>query len=259
MREDYVGYTVLRLAHKGKIEIANIISTMLQRIGAEFLHDDLFYIIMELSFNALKANYRFDFMLDEYRASFSDDDETEKAVEELLTDQLKYEEFFTSIDQDELTKRIREIFSLENKATKIIEKIDHDNRVPTPLERERLTRYLYFANKLYHKNIKVNVRLSYDEESIIVEIINDAPITYSGLKKIYSKRMNFKSYVDRGEEHMFYLEHLDATESAGYGAAMIDARLRKMGLDPFTSFEIVRLGTKTAATISIPLDKVVRE
>lgn len=245
--------TILRLMKKGKDDIAFLIDNVLAKHDLAHIRDEVFYTAMELGFNAIKANYRYILAMEDFRKVSKDRAHADVPLSELITDPHEFEEFSHSLDSERYTKLVNDIFRLENKAARIIAEADKECRTLTPFEKDRIRHYLAFSNKAVNNDIKVHFSITFDKETLIVEIVNDAPITFWGLKKIYSKRISFKEYFDKGQEEMFYIENLDSTESAGYGAAMIDARLNRFNIDPLTSFEIIKLGNKTVALVSFPV------
>jgi len=47
------------------------------------------------------------------------------------------------------------------------------------------------------------------------------------------------------------MEQLDESESAGFGAAMVDSRLLEWGLDPWQRFQLFFLNKKTCAGLTV--------
>lgn len=255
--KDYISCLVFRLTSSGKEVISSIIKEILSKLNTSFLYEDIFAILMELSFNAIKANYRYLLTLDSYASSISNE-EKDIAVKSFVANEKEYEAFFASIDKDYMKARVRGLLELEKEASEIQEKAKKKGRELTEEETDKVKRRLFFLNRALSKNICVHLGISFDNELIILEVINDAPITFKALKNIYTKRTTFKEYVDNNNEEGFYAEQLDTSESAGFGAAMIDARLLRLGLDPLHSFEVIRLGSKTAVTVSLPLKGIKR-
>jgi len=71
------------------------------------------------------------------------------------------------------------------------------------------------------------------------------------LERIHSKRQNFRKYYDEDRIADFYMEQLDESESAGFGAAMVDSRLLEWGLDPWQRFQLFFLNKKTCAGLTV--------
>lgn len=253
--EKYISCSVFRLTSEGKKTVSAIIEGVLKKYGIERLSEEIFAIVMELAFNAIKANYNFIMVMEEYMKKVEKDD-FKDVLKYLVRNQQKFEDVYSARKKEELKNSVREILKLEKKGSQILSRANEEKRALSPEEEETVKRCFYFSNHAQKRGIKVNLGISFDSDLMIFEVINDAPITYKALEKIYGKRMMFKSYLDSGKEEMFYIENLDSSESAGFGAAMVDSRLYKFGLDPFTSFEVVRLGPKTAVTISLPVSKL---
>lgn len=256
-QRDLVEVNIIRVAKQGKQSLRFIVKELLKKHGAEHLGDDVFSSLIELIFNAIKANYKFLFVREEVKRILKENDcddineELNKIVkdEELLTD------YISKIDMNEIQRKVRATLSAEENVTKIKDDAKKEERDLTEEEKTEINNALKVAKKAQKENIKVYLRISGDDNSLIIDVINTAPIFPKDLARIRQKRESYKQYKDKGEEHNFYIENIDETESAGFGAAMIDARLYALDIIPSKHYDIWGYKDKTAVTITFPLKR----
>lgn len=95
------------------------------------------------------------------------------------------------------------------------------------------------------------IHFSYNDESILVEVINNTPIAYQEERAIRERLGKGMSYDDIAQ---FYMDNADNTEGAGLGLALILILLKGEGIDP-NHFRIVLGEDLTIARLEIPILK----
>jgi hypothetical protein len=243
---------LLSLNTFGKKRLNYIITYVLKKNNLESYVDDIYSSLLELAFNALKANYTYmivleiikDIMPEEYKKLKT------KSVLEVPTLFNKYSELSNS---DAVIYQVKKAIAEEGKIIRIYDKAEKENRSFTEVEKIEIENRLSISRRTKNQNIKITLKIVKASNYLIFDMINDAPITDTGLTRIQQKRDTFKKYYDDDRIAEFYMENLDETESAGYGVAMIDLRLREMGLAAQEHFKILQINHKTCTEITLPL------
>lgn len=260
-KSDLVEVNVIRVARKGKASIRAAIEELLSKFGADFMAEDVFASVIELVFNAIKANYRYLYIRDAIRRMLIEEEiaNPEQILEDMVVEQEKLIDAIAKIDMSEVQRRVRSALSDEESITKVKERAAREQRALTPMERSRIAAALNAARHAKREGLKVYLRMAAHDDSLIIDVVNTAPIFPDDLKRIHEKRESFRKYRERGEEQNFYIENIDETQSAGFGAAMIDARLYNLDIIPQRNFDIWGYNDKTNVSITFPLGKVKRE
>ncbi len=110
---------------------------------------------------------------------------------------------------------------------------------------------LDYGAKAKKKGYYCLINFSYNEEGIIVEVINNTPIAKQEEKAIRERLMKGMEYDDIAQ---FYMDNADNTEGAGLGLALILIMLKGEGVDP-NHFRIILGEEETIARLEIPLSK----
>lgn len=241
---------LLTLNAYGKQRVRFFIEEVLRHYGELSYLDDLFLSVMELSFNALKANYAYMIVLDRIRRMLNyKQDQID--LNSIWKSQYMMRMYTNFIGHPATREQVRSIIRGEGNIFKIMEKAALEGRPLTAAEEERILRDRGQVNGELKEMIKATLNMSLSPGRVIIDVINDAPITQAGLDRIHGKRTTFREYYDSGRIAEFYMENLDDTESAGFGAAMIDSRLLGWGLDPWQHFKVLTLNKKTCANLTI--------
>jgi hypothetical protein len=256
-QRDLIEVNIIRVAKQGKQSLRFIVKELLKKHGAEQMGEDVFSSLIELIFNAIKANYKYLFVREEIKNILRNEGvkHINEELSNIVKDEEKLQHYIRKIDMKEVLRKVRATLNGEESVTKIKEDAANENRDLTDEEKRRINEALRTAKLAQKENIKVYLRISGDDRSLIIDVINTAPIFQSDLKRIREKRESFRQYKERGEEHNFYIENIDDTESAGFGAAMIDARLYALDIIPYRHYDIWGYKDKTAVTITFPLKK----
>ena len=241
---------LLALNSFGKGRVKAFINEVLVRYGEESYLDDLFLSVMELSFNALKANYAYIVVLDRIRRMLNyKADQID--LNSIWRSQYMMTMYRNFIDHNSTRDEVKKVLRSESEVFKLMEHASAEERELTPEEQAVVEKSRGMINRVLREKIRATLSMSLSDKRIIIDVINDAPITETGLERIHSKRVNFRGYYDDDRIAEFYMENLDESESAGFGAAMIDSRLLGWGLDPWQHFKVLSLNKKTCANLTI--------
>ncbi len=230
-------------------------------VGQEEL---IFRICDELLKNAIKANYQFllTWLAARRRLMEGPPDMTVADADEWLSavffagEQVLLEKQLQRIpDFDRLQTRVRRVLDLENELLKHRRKAEESGEHATDsadlfgdfrpmLQLKRLARQL---------SIQVSMVADKTQDEILIRVENDAPIRERDVERIRNVRVRYREYHERGEPHMFFVEHLDTSGGGhGLGYALMDSVLLDMGLDPDRSLYLVPHG-KTMVLLALPL------
>ena len=248
-----IAVNILRLAKSGKRNLRFIIGEILKKHNASHLFDEIFTTVSELTFNAIKANYKHILIKDKLNEYLASSNAAHK-LKQVMANKTLYNGYVKNINIDSINKLVRATLTKEEQVNKILEKVKKENRKLFPDEKTTIKENLSMMRRAQSENIKVFLNFNFDKNNVIIDIINDSPITENDLERINEKRTNFSKYLAEGREQDFYIENLDETESAGFGLAMIDSRLFNFGINPLKNFQIFGIGNKTCLTITFPIN-----
>lgn len=229
----------------------------------EFL-DDVVSCVDELIKNAIKANYKFILIVDKMMEDIANDDpelssdEKYQKVKEIIKNKEQYDSIASEIaDKHNISDNVRSILNQESVQLRIKNKIYAENRKYTDEELTKLAslKELFVIRKeMIKRDVRVLVKVETDGKFLYIEVTNTAPILARDLNRIYDKRDEFKIYREDGKEHEFFIKNLDTSESGfGLGYATIDSFLGNMGLDPYTSIQILA-ASDTTVILSLPVE-----
>ena len=86
-----------------------------------------------------------------------------------------------------------------------------------------------------------------------MEVTNSSPILESDLRRIYEKRDEFRKCREEDRQQEFFLNNLDTSESGfGLGYATIDSYLTDLGLEPYSTIQIIA-AADTTVILSLPI------
>lgn len=111
-------------------------------------------------------------------------------------------------------------------------------------------RWIYeYAQKAKDKNLYVDVNFDYNDDRLILEVINTSPISEHEDIRIREKFKNASKFDNLGE---FYMTMADNTEGAGMGITLILMMLKAEGIDPHSFTIKSDYKTKTIAKVEFP-------
>ena len=241
---------LLALNSYGKKRVRFLLEQVLDRYGDVSYLDDLFMSVMELAFNAVKANYAYIIVLDRIRRMLNYK-VSQIDLNSIWRSKYMMTMYHSFISHPATRDQVRAIIRGEADVFKIMERAAMEGRSLTPEEDLQIKRDSSMVNKTLKEKIKATLSMSLSERRVIIDVINDAPITQDGLDRVHVKRTRFREYYDSDRVAEFYMENLDETESAGFGAAMIDSRLIGWGLDPWQHFKVLTINKKTCANLTV--------
>lgn len=248
--ENQVKCDLVALNTFGKSRLKAVIFGVLELMNKADVADDIYASVLELAFNAIKANYGHVITLGILKSKFTD--RMDKILaKDYLEDRVLAKTYLWFINSAEVKQRVKEALKLESELFKSFEKSNTDDKPITPEMKSALYQKMPLMQRAIDEQIKITLRIARSDKKIVFDIINDSPITKIGLERIRQKREKFRTYFKEDRVGDFYMENLDETESAGFGSAMIDSRLLNMGLEPSRHFVIMELNRKTCASITL--------
>lgn len=120
------------------------------------------------------------------------------------------------------------------------------------LFKERLSEswVLESGKKARERKMHVDIYFDFDTDRLLVEVVNNRPISQKEDKRIREKFLAARQYDDIAQ---FYLEGGDSSEGAGMGIVLVTMMLKAQGIDPhlFTIRSDYR--EKTLARVEFPI------
>ncbi len=233
---------------RGKESIRTMIKAFLKKnhVPKEF-HNDIIESLFELIYNALKANYSHIYSLQMLTMEFPEIEEVMDEYGHILLLDEEMRQNYLSLRKSPFVKDI--VKTLMKLEAKLIKEWDAGKDID-------ISKYeaLHSFKRIVAKPVRIKIRLSRQDNICKCSVYNQAPITLLDLSRVRQKRMIFREYYDRGILNKFYEENLDESESAGFGATLIDLRLLEMGLEPYDHFTITTDGFATKASIRFAVD-----
>lgn len=110
---------------------------------------------------------------------------------------------------------------------------------------------LEYAMKARDKNLYVDIVFDYDANRLIVEVINNRPISPKEDVRIRAKFAKSMQYDDIAQ---FFLEGGDTSEGAGMGIVLVTMLLKAQGIDPHLFTIRSNYKDTTIAKVEFPLN-----
>jgi hypothetical protein len=242
---------LLELNTRGKKKLRFLISEVMGSVGKPDYADDLSASVLELAFNALKANYAHAIVLDFMKPLF--DDRSEKFLDQnaFFSDRVLQRTYMGLVNSRNVNDKVREVLRLEKKVFDIHEKAAKQAREINEGEKSAIEGHLAAFAQIIRVKVKSTLRFVKTPTKVVIDVINDAPISDHGMERIRQKRLNFRKYHEENRVEQFYVDNLDESESAGFGSAMIDSRLLQWGYPPDQHFKVLSLNNKTCASLTL--------
>ncbi|MBN8219949.1 MAG: hypothetical protein J0L53_03445 [Spirochaetes bacterium] len=242
-----VRFQINALTKQGRKQLQQVLTEFFEKENLNKLHVlAIHYAIVEVVFNALKANLKFVAFREEIKKHLHRFKITE--IEDLLqviVEERTLREFAaTRIVPDVLKKQVQKIFDLEEKyRTGMGQKLSDD-------QVELLKRF-----RLLIRAIDADVKLEIvnDGDDIRIAVTNKVPMLQRDLERIdQSRRRHAELYREGRAGDFFSYDNMDTTESAGFGIAMVDQGFYKLNLDPFKQMRIETRNRETLVTLMYP-------
>lgn len=251
---------------RSRDQIQTIITNFINKAGLPESSKQLYSCIDELIKNAVKANYKFVLILDILYKQIKEknpelnDAEINKKIDDIVKNKDKYDEIADKIAEESgVSKTVRSILNEESKLLKIKNKVYDENRSYSDEEKQQLTalsQLNMIRNELDRRDVKVIIKVEFENDFLFIEVTNTAPILGKDMKRIHDKRDEFKTYLGTGREYEFFMNNLDTSESGfGLGYATIDSFLSDLGLDPYKTIQLLA-ASDTTIIMSIPVGQL---
>ena len=250
-KDGIVTFRINALTRIGRDELMNIFSRLFDefQLNPAFLFN-LFSAVVEIIFNAIKANAKYVIFKSEIRTklmrqNFEDIDNLLPIIfhEELLRDFMA-----RHILPDKLKRRVNTVLKIEEK--KRTGKANSLSEKDIALLRE-FKMLIEFEEVLTHFTIGIK------SGSVVFTVVNDIPILSKDMNRITQSRLIHQKLFKEGRSTDYFgPDYIDITESAGFGIAMADEIYYEMGLDPMQYFQITASKESTRAALQFPREKL---
>lgn len=240
-------YHINALTKFGRKQLMQVLIEFFESQGLNKIHVfPIHYAIVEIVFNALKANVKFVAFREEIRRQLSRFKimEIEDLLQVIIEERTLREFMASRVMPNVLRHQVHKIFDLEDKyRVGIKEKLTQD-------QIELLKQFRHLIRQI---DAAVNLKIEASDTEIKVNVKNNVPILERDLQRIQeSRRKHFDLHMQGRAGDFFDYEHMDVTESAGFGIAMVDQGFFKLGLDPFQHLTIDAHKRTTEVTLVYP-------
>ena len=248
---------------KTREELIKLGEYVFKTAGVESVFREVYSCIDELVKNAVKANYKFILIIEylEKKIKKTNPDFSDEKIRELVNlivkNRSEYDREAENILKTErLSGFVREILNEEAVQIRIKNKAYDAKRVYDDEEIGKLIdlkKINFIRKEMTDHNVNVFVKYDFDDEYIYVEATNSSPILESDLRRIYEKRDEFRKCREEDRQQEFFLNNLDTSESGfGLGYATIDSYLTDLGLEPYSTIQIIA-AADTTVILSLPI------
>lgn len=107
-----------------------------------------------------------------------------------------------------------------------------------------------YAEKCFDQQLKVDIVFDFNSERLIIEVINNRPISKREDTRIRQKFTKAMQYEDIA---MFYMEGGDSSEGAGMGIVLVTMMLKAQGFDPHLFTIRSNYHSSTIAKVEFPI------
>lgn len=242
---------LLELNTGGKKKLRFLIAEVMNSVGKPDYAEELAASVLELAFNALKANYAYVVVMNLMKERFQD--RADKFADRIsfFSDRILQRTYMGLVHSASVHGKVKEALRAEKKIFDTREKAARQKRELTPDEEKTIADSQAQFETIVNFRVKSTLRFVKTPNKLVIDVINDAPISQTGLDRIRKKRDDFRKYYKENRVEEFYTENLDESESAGFGSAIIDSRFLQWGFDPDTHFQVLALNNKTCASLTL--------
>ena len=257
------GY-VYTYSPSAKEKIKRCLERFLEQAKAIQYTDNILTILDELIKNGIKGNYKYVFVIEKIGQYLYDNPKRDNpSLADILRSPSLYNEVVShNLKFDDVEPKIRQILDEEAQSIRLRLRAVNEQRKFTDEEKNALRGYqalIRAKKKVRIYGLNMQITMHEDNNMLMLEVINSAPILTSDLKRIQDKRAAFKDYASRGEEAMFFIDNMETGGAgSGLGYGTIDASLIDMGLDPQESLTIIS-AANTTALLSIDYHQLKRD
>jgi hypothetical protein len=250
-------------------QLMALFTNFINRAGIDRSAGEIYSCVDELIKNAVKANYKFVLILDKMYQIIKEQDpslsdkEVKSQIDEIVRHKEKYDKMADKIvKENDVSKTVRKILNEESKLLKIKNKKYQENREYSEEEIEEINSFEnvnMIRRELEARDIKIIMKIELENDFLFIEVTNTAPIMGEDMRRIHSKRDEFKTYLGTGREYEFFMNNLDTSESGfGLGYATIDSFLYDLGLDPYQTIQLLA-ASDTTIILSLPVGPLTKE
>lgn len=242
---------LLSLNTHGKAKIRFLVKELMHSLGKPEYALDLSESILELAFNALKANYAHAIVIDTLKPKIERNSTPSADVYEFLKSDILKEAYLGMINSKEVNQKVKDALHLEKKIFDINDRLAKNEREPSLMEMGSIQDMHAAFKNLIRRKVVSTLHMVKGPSKITLHLVNDAPISDKGIERIRQMRLRFRNYYDKKCVGQFFVDHLDESESAGFGSALIDSRLLQWGFNPDKHFKVACVGFKTCASLML--------
>ncbi len=240
-------YKINALTKLGRKHLLDVLSKFFEkeRLNKEHVFS-IHYALIEIVFNALKANLKFVAFREEIRRQLHrfKISEIEDLLQVIIEERTLREFMASRVMPDVLRRQVRQIFDAEQK---------YRSGMAQKLSAEQIQLLKKFRHLVRNIDADVHLEILHRENDIVISVINRVPMLGRDLERIeHSRRCHHELHKAGRAGDFFSYDNMDTTESAGFGIAMVDQGLYKLGLDPFEHLRIETRNRETVVTLSYP-------
>lgn len=240
-------YQINALTKNGRKQLLNVLNEFFEKEGLDKEHVfSIHYALVEIVFNALKANLKFVAFREEIRRQLHrfKISEIEDLLQVIIEERTLREFMASRVMPDVLRKQVRQIFDVEEKyRTGMAQKL-------TAEQIELLKKFRLLVRSI---DADVNLDILHRDADIVITVTNRVPMLERDLERIeHSRQRHHELHKEGRAGDFFSYDNMDTTESAGFGIAMVDQGLYKLGLNPFEHLKIETRNRETVVTLTYP-------
>ena len=240
-------YQINALTKLGRKQLLDVLSSFFDQQGLNKEHVfAIHYALVEIVFNALKANLKFVAFREEVRKQLDRFKiaEIDDLLQVIIEERTLREYMAGRVVPDVLKRQVRQIFDLEEK---------YRTGMAMKLNEEQIALLKRFRLLVRDIDADVNLQISNTPDEIGITVTNRVPMLQRDLERIEQSRMRHHELHKEGRSGDFFsYENLDTTESAGFGIAMVDQGIYKLGLNPFEQLKIQSKSRETIVKLVYP-------
>ncbi|MBL8033884.1 MAG: hypothetical protein JNJ69_09300 [Leptospiraceae bacterium] len=242
-----VRYHINALTKSGRKQLMTVLTGFFKSENLNHEHAfAIHYAIVEIVFNALKANLKFVAFREEIRKQLHRFKiyEIEDLLQVIIEERTLREFMATRVVPELLRNQVRQIFDLEEK---------YRAGMAAKLSAEQVELLKKFRLLVRSIDANVTLEITHTPQEIRISVTNKVPMLARDLERIEHSRKRHRELHNEGRSGDFFsYENMDTTESAGFGIAMVDQGLYRLGLDPFEQLKIQSKNRETIVDLIYP-------
>lgn len=240
-------FQINALTKTGRKQLRDVLTEFFAQEGLDKTHVlPIHYAIVEIVFNALKANVKFVAFREEIRKQLDrfKISEIEDLLQVIIEERALREFMAHRVLPKVLKQQVQKIFDLEEK---------YRDGMGKKLTADQIELIKQFRSLIRNIDAEVTLTITPSDDRIAIEVVNNVPMLQRDLDRIESSRRTHQKLHSEGRGGDFFeYENMDTTESAGFGIAMVDQGFYRLGLDPFNYMHIKSRNRETLVTLEYP-------